>query len=197
MPVLLGVVERQEPELNFMATYGCYHISQHGKWVGNSSRVHSAPASMKYEWETKSRPQAPASRDDCRKIDSCNPALPSRNAAKASQRHHLFVAECVNLSISEFVSYETTSISAAACAVRGAAWGAAGRLIPGHAKCLLTPTQNAAASRNHYKAPGSPGAFTKLFQQTHQSSAWKSNNCLMSRFPTLCIRHFQCHFPPN
>ena len=54
-----------------------------------------------------------------------------------------------------------------------------------------------AASGNYCKTSVSPGAFAKLFQRTHQSSPWKSNNSLMSQFPTLCISHFQCLFPQN
>lgn len=53
---------------------------------------------MPCEWETKTNPKAPVKkRDCCGKIDFCNPELPSRNTARASQRRHLFVVEHVNL----------------------------------------------------------------------------------------------------
>lgn len=66
---------------------------------------------------------------------------------------------------------------------------------PAHAE--IKRGEAIAGSRNHCRTRVSPRASAKLLQRIHQASSWKSNNYLMSQFPTLCIWYFQCLFPKN
>lgn len=106
---------------------------------------------------------------------------------------------CKFISISEFLSCEIGNVSAAVYIVHETPWRSTLCLIPGHVPAHIETEWNEAR-------PSQPAgtiakllcfAFAKLFQRTHQDSPWKSHSNLISQFPTLCVRHFQCLFPKN